>query len=121
MTEKMSTHAPTVVRVLLVVSDPIRSADWYKSMLGIEPLEVQTSPPHVILNTKGTLLVLHRGRNKKCEDPAYVHFRVDDFDSTVAALKAKGIRLGDVFSAAEGLRIVNFPDPDGHMLGIEGR
>lgn len=110
-----------VARILLTVSDPLKSAEWYKATLGIEPLEVRAKPPHVILNTQGTLLVLHRGRTKKCEDPAYVHFRVVDFDSSLAALRAKGVELGEVFSAGEGLQIVNFPDPDGNMLGIEGR
>jgi len=104
----------------LVVTDPLKSAEWYKSTLGIVPSEVRTEPPHVILNTRGTPLVLHRGRTKKCEDPAYVHFQVDNFDSALAWLKARGVGLGKVYSPAAGLRIVNFPDPDGNMLGIEG-
>ncbi len=116
-----STGPLAVARILLTVSDPLKSAEWYKATLGIEPLEVGTNPPHVILDTKGTLLVLHRGRTKRCEDPAYVHFRVDDFDSALAALRVRAVELGEVFSPGEGLRIVNFPDPDGNMLGIEGR
>ena len=119
----MATHVKplAVARVLLVVSDPLKSAEWYKATLSIEPLEIRTEPPHVILNTQGTLLVLHRGRTKRCEDPSYIHFRVDEFDASCAALRAKGVELGETFSPAEGIRIVNFPDPDGNMLGIEGR
>jgi catechol 2,3-dioxygenase-like lactoylglutathione lyase family enzyme len=110
-----------MVRVLLVVSDPLKSAEWYKDVLGIEPLDVLTQPPRVQLKTQGTMLVLHRGRTKRCEDPTYVHFHVDDFDSAVALLRQRGVQLGDIFSPSPGLRIVNFPDPDGNMLGIEGK
>ena len=111
----------TIVRVLLMVSDPLKAAEWYKAVLGIEPLHVLTEPPRVQLNTQGIILVLHRGRTKRCEDPAYIHFRVDDFDSAVASLRQSGIQLGEIFSPLPSLRIVNFPDPDGNMLGIEGR
>ncbi len=120
MPQEMSLNASTVARILLVVADPLKSAEWYRATLGIEPLHVRTDPPHVILDTKGTLLVLHRGRAARCEDPVYVHFRVDDFDAALATLEARGVELGEVFSPGEGLRIVNFPDPDGYMLGIEG-
>lgn len=117
----MPLKTKTIARVLLIVSDPQKSAAWYRDMLGVEPLEVRTDPPHVILDTQGMLLVLHRGRTERCTDPCYVHFRVDDFDAALTWLKNRGATLDEVFSPAPGLRIVNFPDPDGHMLGIEGR
>lgn len=114
-------RAPRVARVLLIVSDALKSAEWYKEVLGIEPAEVREDPPHVVFDTQGTILVLHRGRTQRVTDPIYVHFRVDDFDSAVAWLRGRGVELGEVFQPAPDLRIVNFPDPDGHMLGIEGR
>ena len=116
-----SLSVKSIVRILLTVSDPLKSADWYKTVLGIEPLHVLTTPPRVQLKTEGAILVLHRGRTRRCEDPAYVHFNVDDFDSAVATLRKHGIELGEIFSPHPGLRIVNFPDPDGNMLGIEGK
>jgi glyoxalase/bleomycin resistance protein/dioxygenase superfamily protein len=77
----------------------------------------------VILDTRGTLLVLHLGRQtaKTSADASYVHFRVEKFKPAQEWLKSCGVKfVGEPFSPMADLHIVNFEDPDGNLLGIEG-
>jgi len=110
-----------VERIILYVRDTERSARWYQDNLGIAPRHKE--PGWVELDIKGVSLCLHGGREGgRVKDPTSVAFKVDDFDATLRALKLREVpALGEPFSPCGGLRCLSFQDPDGNILGIEGR
>ena len=110
-----------VERVILYVRDTRRSADWYSGILGV-PLRLQ-EPGWVELETKGVKLCLHSGRKSgRVPELNAVSFRVEDFDAAYRALLLQEVgELTEPFAPGPGLRCASFVDPDGNMLGIEGR
>jgi catechol 2,3-dioxygenase-like lactoylglutathione lyase family enzyme len=110
-----------VERVILYVRDTERSARWYQEVLGVAARHKE--PGWVELDIKGISLCLHGGREGgRVKDPTSVAFKVEDFDATYRALKLREVpSLGEPFSPCGGLRCLSFQDPDGNLLGIEGR
>lgn len=110
-----------VERVILYVRDTERSARWYSELLGIEAKHKE--PGWVELETKGVTVCLHGGREGgRVKDPSSVGFRVEDFDAAWRSLKLREVpALSEPFSPAPGVRCLSFEDPDGNVLGIEGR
>ncbi len=109
-----------VERVILYVRDTERSARWYHGTLGI-PIRHQEKG-WVELETKGTTICLHGGRKRASKEPSSVGFRVDDFDAIHRELKLREVPgLSEPFTPCPGLRCLKFEDPDGNVLGIEGR
>lgn len=110
-----------VERVILYVRDTERSARWYSELLGIPARHKE--PGWVELETKGVTVCLHGGRaGGRVKDPASVGFRVEDFDAAWRSLKLREVpALSEPFSPCPGLRCLSFEDPDGNVLGIEGR
>jgi lactoylglutathione lyase len=110
-----------VERVILYVRDTERSARWYAQVLGL-PLRGK-EPGWVEFETKGVALCLHGGRQggRRPELNA-VSFKVDDFDAAYRALQIQEVEdLTEPFSPAPGYRCASFLDPDGNVIGIEGR
>lgn len=109
-----------VERVILYVTDWDRAVKFYTETLGI-PLKYKEDG-WAALATRGIELNLHSGRKSRAQkDEASIGFRVDDFDATYAALKQRGVKVGEIYSPCEELRCANFTDPDGNRLSIEGR
>jgi catechol 2,3-dioxygenase-like lactoylglutathione lyase family enzyme len=110
-----------VERIILYVRDTERSARWYAETLGVIPRHKE--PGWVELDIKGVSLCLHGGREGgRVKDPTSVAFKVDDFDAAHRALQLREVPgLGEPFSPCGGLRCLSFEDPDGNILGIEGR
>ena len=110
-----------VERVILYVRDTRRSADWYSGILGV-PIRHQ-EPGWVELETKGVSLCLHSGRKSgRVPELNAVSFRVEDFDAAYRALQLQEVGdLTEPFSPGPRLRCASFNDPDGNVLGIEGR
>ncbi len=113
-----------VQRVILYVNDFDRAVKFYTETLGI-PLQYQDEG-WAALATQGTEIDLHAGG---CGDEAtaaepgstHVAFAVADLDATYAALKARGVKLSEIFSPCGGTRCASFEDLDGNCLGIEGK
>jgi len=110
-----------IERVILYVKDTERSARWYSDTLGL-PARLK-EPGWVELETKGVTVCLHGGREGgRVKDPSSVGFRVEDFDAAWRSLKLREVpALSEPFSPAPGVRCLSFEDPDGNVLGIEGR
>ncbi len=110
-----------VERVILYVRDTARSADWYSGILGV-PVRHQEKG-WVELESKGVALCLHSGRKSgRVPELNAISFRVEDFDAAYRALLLQEVgELTEPFSPGPGLRCASFSDPDGNILGIEGR
>lgn len=110
-----------VERVILYVRDTERSARWYSDILGIAAKHKE--PGWVELETKGVALCLHAGREGgRTKDPTSIGFKVEDFDAVYRGLKLREVPgLTEPFSPVPGVRCLSFEDPDGNILGIEGR
>lgn len=110
-----------VERVILYVRDTERSARWYSENLGLAARRKE--PGWVELETRGISLCLHGGREGgRPKDPTSIGFKVDDFDAAFRGLKLREVPgLTEPFSPSPGVRCLSFEDPDGNVLGIEGR
>lgn len=110
-----------VQRVILYVSDFDRAVKFYTETLGV-PLK-GGHDGWAELGTEGIEIDLHSGRGKQAagEDDPLIYFRVDDLDATYAALRSRGVKLGEIQSPCGGVRCACFRDPDGNALGIEGK
>ena len=110
-----------IERVILYVRDTERSARWYSETLGLAARHKE--PGWVELEIKGFALCLHGGRQgSRVGDPTTVAFKVDDFDAAYRSLKLREVPgLTEPSSPCPGIRCLSFQDPDGNVLGIEGR
>jgi catechol 2,3-dioxygenase-like lactoylglutathione lyase family enzyme len=108
-----------VERVILYVSDFERAVKFYTETLGLGLKH--KSEGWAELATQGTEIDLHHGRDAKAKDSTSLGFSVENFDAAYAALKARGVKVGKIFSPCGGLRCACFQDPDGNNLGIEGK
>jgi len=124
----------------LSVSDLQASAEWYERMFGLKVVlnEPGTGGPGVVVLEGGGLIVeLIRHPDAKAleriapgaTDHMLVHgivkagFRVDDFDKTVAALRAKGVEIAFGPYPARGNQHANviLKDNAGNLIQLFGR
>ena len=98
-------------------------ADWY-ARLGIETKEIQGMYFAKIETAAGTMsFAIHR---KKADAPGKssasvaIVFRVENFDASLAALKAKGLEPESTESDPFG-KFAHFHDPDGNSVTIWGK
>jgi catechol 2,3-dioxygenase-like lactoylglutathione lyase family enzyme len=114
-------HLSVLDRVIFFVRDIERSARWYVQTLGL--VVRYQEPGWVEFETKGVTLCLHGGREGgRVKDPTTVGFRVEDFDATYRALRLREVPgLTEPLSPCAGVRCFSFEDPDGNVVGIEGR
>lgn len=110
-----------VERIILYVRDVSRSARWYSEVLGL-PIRYEDKS-WAEFETKGVGLCLHSGRKSgRVAELNAVSFRVEDFDASYRALMLLEVAdLTEPFSPGPELRCASFSDPDGNVIGIEGR
>ena len=110
-----------IERIILYVRDTERSARWYSDLLGIQARHKE--PGWVELDTRGVTLCLTAGREGgRVKDPSSVGFKVDDFDAAWRSLRLREVSgLSSPYSPFPGVRCLSFEDPDGNVIGIEGR
>ena len=107
----------SIVDVAVVVSDPKKSADWYKEKLG---LEVRENEGHwVTVAPKGSDPVLHLCQTTPLETGnTGIAFRVDDIDKAYKDMVAKGVEFTVKPTKAEWGTYAMFKDPDGNEFWL---
>ncbi len=109
-----------VERVILYVSNFDRAVKFYTEKLGFTLKS--KSEGWAELATAGTEIDLHHGRETKPQEgEPSLGFAVADFDAAYTALKARGVKVGKIFSPCSELRCACFTDSEGNNLGIEGK
>jgi predicted enzyme related to lactoylglutathione lyase len=110
-----------VERIILYVRDVGRAARWYSEVLGLSVRYEDKTWAE--FETKGVGLCLHAGRKTgRVAELNAVSFRVEDFDASYRALMLLEVAdLTEPFSPGPELRCASFSDPDGNIIGIEGR
>jgi predicted enzyme related to lactoylglutathione lyase len=109
-------------RTILYVKDWKPALRFYADALGLQ-LASPAEEGWAEFATGTTALCIHGGRAAGVTSEAVcsVSFSVDDFDAACAALKSKGVTVGEPHSPCAGLRIAGFRDPSGNDLYIEGK
>jgi catechol 2,3-dioxygenase-like lactoylglutathione lyase family enzyme len=107
----------SIVDVAVVVSNPKKSAEWYKDKLG---LEVRDDEGHwVTVAPKGSELVLHLCETTPLEQGnTGIAFRVDDLDKTYTEMVAKGVEFTVKPTKEEWGSYAMFKDPDGNEFWL---
>ncbi len=107
----------SIIDVAVVVSDPAKSADWYKDKLG---LEIRDKEDHwVTVAPKGSDVVLHLCQTTPLEPGnTGIAFRVDDLDKAYQEMSGKGVEFTLKPKKAEWGYYAMFKDPDGNEFWL---
>ncbi len=107
----------TIFDVAVVVSDPSKSAEWYKDKLG---MEIRTKEDHwVTVSPKGTDTVLHLCETTPLEPGnTGIAFSVDDLDKTYKELNSKGVEFTAAPKKTDWGSFARFKDPDGNEFWL---
>jgi predicted enzyme related to lactoylglutathione lyase len=107
--------------VMLYVTDVDRAVKWYADKLGFS-ISSNYAPHYAMLWHEGLKfrLDLHPDRvGGNIGHGAQVYFQGDSLDSSVAALRAKGITVSDPRTEGGGaVRFCDFFDSEGNKLGL---
>lgn len=107
---------------MLYVNDLTRAVAWYKDVLGFDARFVApgayASLYHADLKMR---LDLHptEAESKDVGFGAINYFTTKDLDSSVAALKERGVKVGTPRTEGGSTRFVSFWDSEGNTLGLE--
>lgn len=107
---------------MLYVNNLNRAVQWYKEMLGFEERfvvpEAYASLFHPQLNMR---LDLHptEANSKDVGFGSIQYFTTSNLDQSVAALKERGVKVGEPRTEGESTRFVSFWDSEGNTLGLE--
>ena len=117
------------IAVSLPAADMERARAWYASVLELEPTEI-SEDGDAWYDLEGTRMMLYASRFAGTNQATAASIRVDDFDSTVTALKARGAVFEDydfgedfrtvdgVFTTPDGRKVAWFKDSEGNILAI---
>ncbi|WP_067891039.1 VOC family protein [Nocardia vaccinii] len=120
-----------LTQIRLIVDDFARTAEFYRTVVGLEPLVPDPAPPYVAFEPAlGSSLCLHEradldgmlgevlrpGRG----DTAMVSLRVDDLTGYLGELTARGaeIAAGPVVFG-DRIRCAYLRDPEGNLVEIQ--
>jgi catechol 2,3-dioxygenase-like lactoylglutathione lyase family enzyme len=117
------------IAVTLPASDLERAKAWYSRILGLEPVEVEPMG-ETWYELGGYRFMLYESQFAGTNKATAAGLEVDDFEATVAELKARGATFeeydfGEDFRTVEG--IITLPngrkgawlkDSEGNILGI---
>jgi catechol 2,3-dioxygenase-like lactoylglutathione lyase family enzyme len=106
--------------VILNVRDMEAQTRFYRDMLG---LDVDVSGGFwTTFRTGDCTLALHGGGDGRIGgDAARIVFRVDDVEQARLELLSRGVKLGEVRSPVDGVRVVDGKDPEGNSFHLEQR
>lgn len=124
MNSTSSPLASSVNNVFIHVSDLVRSAEWYSSLLGLSfSKEDVASPVYNIPVTSVTGLTLDDhtfdpGFTLKPSNHVLFNFFVDDIDEAYNFIQNKGITIVREIERIGDFAYFNFQDLDGNVLMI---
>jgi predicted enzyme related to lactoylglutathione lyase len=116
-----------IIEVILYVKDMDAQVAFYRDTLGLslsypQDLESYEDQMWVTLDTSGCVLALHGGgkRDLGSDAPKFV-FKVENVERARQSLLSRGVKMGEVRSAAPGVSICDGADPEGNKFSIESQ
>jgi predicted enzyme related to lactoylglutathione lyase len=116
-----------IIEVILYVQDMDAQVAFYRDTLGLslsypQDLESYEEQMWVTFDTGSCVLALHGGGkgNLGSDAPKFV-FMVEDVERARQSLLSRGVKMGDVRSAAPGVSICDGTDPEGNKFSIESQ
>jgi predicted enzyme related to lactoylglutathione lyase len=107
---------------MLYVKDFNRALKWYTEVLGLK-VNFAHAPHYASLRHEpsGARLDLHptEAAEKDVGFGPIPYFAVKDIEAALAALAAKGVKVGKARSEGSGVKFATFWDSEGNALGIE--
>lgn len=105
--------------VSLWAEDLHQAAQFYREVIGLQPLTQHHGAPHFDLG--GAMLVIQSGRPRPPENPTperfpILAFAVEDLNVALEGLQAHGVELPWGVESNPALRWVMFHDPAGNLL-----
>jgi predicted enzyme related to lactoylglutathione lyase len=116
-----------LIEVIIYAQDMQRLVTFYRDRLGLEilyppGLEEYGAEHWVTFDTGPCTLALHSGgAGREGQDAPTIVFQVDDIDEARRSLTTRGVTLGDIRTAAPGIRVVDGLDPEGNKISFESR
>lgn len=113
---------PQVGFVLLFVTNPMKSAEFYSAILGLQPIEL--SPTFALFALENNVMLGLWSRytaEPRVESPAGAMdlcFPADNVDATYERIGARGVTIIQKPTDMDFGRTFVFTDPDGHRIRI---
>jgi predicted enzyme related to lactoylglutathione lyase len=113
------------MEVILYVQDMHAQVRFYRDTLGLAVSYPQGRDDYhdqswVTFSSGACTLALHGGgQRRQGEDTPMVVFRVADIQSARQTLVAQGVMVGEIFTAAPGVQVCHFHDPEGNPVALE--
>ncbi len=103
------------------VSDLTASINWYEEKLGFKKLDLfptKTWAQLAIPDIDNASIGLYVNPERVGTGGAVTTFVVDDIKTARQALIDKGVSVGEIQEAGEGVKLAFFKDLDGNSLGL---
>ncbi len=111
-----------VAFVAIAVTDAEESRKFYQEILGLKPATEAMGGAWIEYEIGGTTIGVGCHPNwKPSRDGTTVAFEVDDFDATLASLKAKGVEFDMDKTETPVCWMAQIRDPSGNKLVIHQR
>lgn len=107
---------------MLYVNDLGRAVQWYKEVLGFEERHVAPDAYASLFHPQLQMrLDLHptEANSKDVGFGSIQYFTTSNLDNSIAALKERGVKVGEPRSEGGSTRFVSFWDSEGNTLGLE--
>jgi catechol 2,3-dioxygenase-like lactoylglutathione lyase family enzyme len=111
-----------ISRIMLFVYDVPKVAEFYRDVLGLQPLG-EITHEWVELQAGSCTVALHHAAkplNERGHASAKIVFGVKDVPAGKALLEARGVRMGKI-SSFSGIDICDGKDPEGNLFQISSR
>ena len=114
-----------IMEVILYVQDMQEQVRFYRDTLGLavaypQGLDDYEKQSWVTFASGTCTLALHSGgQRRQGPDTPMIVFRVADIQAARQTLAARGVPMGEIFTAAPGVQVCHFKDPEGNPLALE--
>lgn len=107
---------------MLYVNNLGRAVQWYKDVLGFEERHVVADAYASLFHPQMKMrLDLHptEANSKDVGFGSIHYFATSNLDNSIAALKERGVKVGEPRTEGGSTRFVSFWDSEGNTLGLE--